>query len=132
MLLSTILNNSSKLLCQNGDWKSWQDILSTGGEVKILGVNLAASDIKGFIRTAILVAVSALVVLLVGVVGYGGFTWITAGDNEEKLQKAKKIMKDGLIAIAIAFGFLALLGVMAGVLGVDITDFSFLDTLVGE
>ncbi|MBN2015419.1 hypothetical protein JW766_01165 [Candidatus Dojkabacteria bacterium] len=99
---------------------------------RLIGIDVDVSYIKTFIKTLIIVAISALVAGLVGVIGYGGFLWITAGDSEEKLQKAKKVIKNGLMAIVITFGFLVILGVMAGILGVNITDFSFLDEILGS
>jgi hypothetical protein len=127
--MKSILNQFKTPLVQFEDWK---DTLSVDtNKVNLLGINMEVGELKNLIRTSIIVGISALVVGLVGVIGYGGFLWITAGDREEQLQKAKKVMKNGFMAIVIAFGFLVLLGVMAAMLGVNITDFSFLDEVLG-
>jgi uncharacterized membrane protein len=113
------------------EWKSWNDILDVKAEeVSILGVSMDTEQLKSFIKTAIIVATSLLVLVLVVVIGYGGILRVTAGDSEEKLQKASKIVKSGVIGVLITFGFLVLFGILAALMGVDITDFSFLDTLL--
>ncbi|MFC1780499.1 hypothetical protein ACFLY9_02295 [Patescibacteria group bacterium] len=127
--MKSITNFAKAPLVQFGNWK---DTLSVDtNKVNLLGIDMEAGELKNLIQTAIIVGVSALVVGLVGVIGYGGFLWITAGDKEEQLQKAKKVMKGGFTAIVITFGFLVVLGVMAAMLGVNITDFSFLDEVLG-
>ncbi|MBU0975520.1 MAG: hypothetical protein ABIE03_07830 [Patescibacteria group bacterium] len=107
-------------------FKKWTEILGVDENV----VGSGDSDPSVFprlVKTALLVAIALLAVGLVVVIFYGGFTWITAGDSDEKLQKAQKIMKDGIMAILIAFGFILVFAIIAGLLGVDITDFSFID-----
>lgn len=111
-------------------FEKWYDFLGIDeDDISFLDADL--SGFKSLIKTLIILAFSALIVALVFVVFYGGFLWVTAGDKEEQLQKAKKVMKDGIMAIVIAFGFLLLLGIIAGILGVNITDFSYLDDLFG-
>lgn len=118
-----------------GGYRNWSEIIWGSSEppeeFRILGVELATSDLKSLVKTIIIVATSLLGVVLVGIIFYGGFLWITAGDSEEKLQKAKKVMKSGIIGLLVFVGFLALLGLMAAVFGVNITNFEFLDEILG-
>lgn len=99
-------------------------------ELNILGWGLATSDLKSIVRTILIIATSGLGVGLIGVNAYGGYTWITAGDNEEQLIKAKKIFKDGWVGIGIAFGFIAVLAILAYILRVNVFDFSALDDVL--
>ena len=56
--------------------------------------------------------------------------WATAGDKEEQLQKANKIMKNGFMGIAIVFGFIVVFSIIVSLFGVNIYDFSFLDNIL--
>lgn len=38
------------------------------------------------------------------IVIYGGIVWMTAGGNEERARKARKVLTGGLIGLAILFG----------------------------
>jgi len=109
---------------------NWKDLLP-GAEINLPASEADTDHVTSLIKNVILIALSLLAVILVGLVVYGGFLWITAGDKEEQLQKAKKVMKGGGIGLLITFGFLVLLGIVAGILGINITDFSFLDDILG-
>ncbi len=39
---------------------------------------------------------------------YAGFTWMTAGGNEEKIKKAKKLLTNSIIGLIIALGAAAI------------------------
>lgn len=125
--MSKFLSSKSGIFVQFEDWK---DKLSVD-DITILGISMEASKLKGLIKTAIIIGTSGLAVGLIGVIAYGGYLWITAGDKEEQLQKAKKVMMNGFMGIVISFGFLLILGILAGFLGVNITNFSFLDDILG-
>ncbi len=120
--------------CEISGFKNWSQIIwgenETPEEFKIMGVEFQTEDLKRIVKTFLIVTISILVAGLGFVAAYGGIVWVTAGDREEQLQKAKKIMKNGFLGVGIAFGFLAVLGVIAGILGVNIWDFSFLETLL--
>ena len=68
-----------------------------------------ATEGTGLANTPISVRVSTLIGAIVGFVGviflvlmiYGGLTWMTAGGNEEKIGKAKKIIVNSTIGIII-------------------------------
>ena len=113
---------------------SWQFILfgqkGIPDELNIMGLTLATSQLKDIIRTVLLIAISLLGVSAIGVNLYGGFLWITAGDNEEQLVKAKKVFTSGWIGIGIATGFIIVLAFLGYVFGVNILDFSGLEQLL--
>lgn len=72
------------------------------------GLGEAAKD-TGLSNTELSVRVSTFIGAIVGFVGviflvlmiYGGLTWMTAGGNEEKVGKAKKIIVNSTIGIVI-------------------------------
>jgi len=55
--------------------------------------------IASMIQTALSVVGIILLILII----YGGFLWMTAGGNEEKVGKARKILKNAVIGILIVF-----------------------------
>jgi cysteine-rich repeat protein len=62
---------------------------------------LSAEDPKVIIARIIRVVIGVLGVLSVLIVLYGGFMWMTAAGNEDKLTRAKKILISGTIGLAI-------------------------------
>jgi hypothetical protein len=55
---------------------------------------------------------------LIGVVMvmYGGFTWMTAGGNEDKIEKAKKVISAAVIGMSIVIISWAIVTYFIGVL----------------
>ncbi len=62
---------------------------------------LGTADLKETIGNLIRVALSFLGVVAVCIVLYGGFKWMTAGGNDEKVGEAKRLMISGLVGLAI-------------------------------
>ena len=62
---------------------------------------LGNSDIRVTIARIIKVAMGLLGIVAVVIVLIGGFTWMTAGGNEEKVGEAKKWIFAGIIGLAI-------------------------------
>lgn len=62
---------------------------------------LGQSDLQETIGNLINVALSFLGIVAVCIVLYGGFKWMTAGGNDEKVGEAKRLMISGLIGLAI-------------------------------
>lgn len=62
---------------------------------------LGQSDLQTTTGNLIRVALSFLGVVAVCIVLYGGFKWMTAGGNDEKVGEAKRLMISGLIGLAI-------------------------------
>lgn len=62
------------------------------------------------IQRGIQAVIGILGVVAVIMILYAGFTWLTAGGNEEQVKKAKKIIKQaviGLIIISLAYALVA-------------------------
>ncbi|MDD5043549.1 MAG: Ig-like domain-containing protein [Patescibacteria group bacterium] len=62
---------------------------------------LAVTDIRITIARIIRIALGLLGAIATVIILYGGFLWMTAAGNEEKMETAKKILKNGAIGLAI-------------------------------
>src|SRR3989338_6557076 len=60
-----------------------------------------AQDPRLIIVNIIRILLGFLGILAVIIVLYGGFVWMTSGGNAQKIEKAKKILINGLIGLAI-------------------------------
>jgi len=60
-------------------------------------------SVLSIVATVIAYALSFLGVIFLVLTIYAGFLWMTAGGNEEKVTKAKTIMKNSLIGLLIVF-----------------------------
>ena len=76
-------------------------------------IALSNSDPRSMVTKIINVALGLLSVIAVVIVIYGGFVWMTSNGEEEKVDKAKKTLKAGVIGLAI---ILASWGITAFVL----------------
>jgi TRAP-type C4-dicarboxylate transport system permease small subunit len=64
-------------------------------------IELGKRDIRSTIASIINVAMGLLGIIAVGIILIGGFQWMTAGGNEENVEKAKKRIIQGVIGLAI-------------------------------
>ncbi|MBU1921907.1 pilin [Patescibacteria group bacterium] len=64
-------------------------------------LELGDRDIRATIASIINVAMGLLGIVAVVIILYGGFTWMTAGGNEENVSKAQKIIVSGIIGLAL-------------------------------
>ena len=72
-----------------------------GPEVETLKTTFGTRDVRETIAQIINVALSLLGIVAVVIILIGGFTWMTAGGNEEKTEKARKMIFAGIIGLAI-------------------------------
>ncbi|MEK9157173.1 MAG: pilin [Patescibacteria group bacterium] len=75
---------------------------------------LGTSNLQATIGNLIRVALSFLGVIAVCIVLYGGFKWMTAGGNDEKVSEAKRLMISGLIGLAIIMSAYAIASFVIG------------------
>jgi len=68
----------------------------TGGSL-----GLGTSDLKQTVVNILNLILGLLALIAVIMVIIGGFTWLTAGGNEEKVDKAKKIISAAVIGLII-------------------------------
>ncbi len=62
---------------------------------------LGTQDVRQTIGRIINVALSLLGVVVLVIIVYGGFLWMTAGGNDEKVGEAKKWIFGGIIGLVI-------------------------------
>ncbi len=62
---------------------------------------LGTKDLRETVASIINVALSLLGIVAVVIILAGGFMWMTAAGNEEKLEKAKQLIFGGIIGLAI-------------------------------
>jgi L-asparagine transporter-like permease len=77
------------------NWQNWLSNLVTNTPL------LNNADLIGIVFKAIQFVLAFLGVVAVVVIIIGGFMWMTAGGNEEKVGKAKKTLIQGLIGLII-------------------------------
>ncbi|MBI4449778.1 Ig-like domain-containing protein, partial [Candidatus Uhrbacteria bacterium] len=65
------------------------------------GLGLPTTDIRIIIANAIRIALGLLGIAFVGIVLIGGFFYLTAGGNEERVEKAKAWLVRGVVGLAI-------------------------------
>jgi nitrate reductase NapE component len=64
-------------------------------------IELGNKDPREVVGQIINVAMLFLGIIAVGIVLVGGFKWMTAGGNDEKVGEAKKLMGSGVIGLVI-------------------------------
>jgi hypothetical protein len=74
---------------------------ATGNFAKNTG--LGQGDIKGTTASIINVVLGVLGIIAVVIILAGGFKWMTAGGNEDKVGEAKKLITQGAIGLVIIF-----------------------------
>jgi len=75
------------------------DILGT--EIVNNDIILKAKDPRTIVTRIINVSLGLLAVIAVGIVIFAGFKWMTSNGEEEKVNEAKKMLKNGVIGLAI-------------------------------
>jgi len=62
---------------------------------------LGSADIRTIVARIIYVALGLLGTILLVIIIYAGFLWMTAGGDEEKVSRAKNLIKNGIIGLII-------------------------------
>jgi hypothetical protein len=74
--------------------------LNTGIE-NVNNTGLGSRDLRATVGSIINVALSLLGVIVLVIIIYGGFLWMTAGGNDERVGEAKKWIFGGIIGLVI-------------------------------
>lgn len=72
--------------------------LETAAEIAQLGEQ---QDLPSFIGNVLQYVIAFVGVILLVIVVYGGFLWMTAGGDEEKVKKARGLIINGVIGLII-------------------------------
>ena len=71
------------------------------GSVENSSLALSGGDIRVVAAKIIRVVLGLLGIILLGIILYGGYVFMTAGGSEEKITQARKILINGVIGLAI-------------------------------
>jgi len=82
-------------------------------------LGLPATDIRLIIANIIRIALALLGVILLGLILYGGFLWMTAGGNDEQIGKAKKVLVNAVIGLIIILSAYSIVWFIMRMLGVE-------------
>ncbi|MEI6529315.1 MAG: hypothetical protein WCN88_02860 [Candidatus Falkowbacteria bacterium] len=83
-------------LAQNQNYIFGVDAVNNG-----LNGSLAEGDPRAMIGRIITFALGFLGVIAVGLILFGGFKWMTAAGNEDKVSEAKQLLGAGVIGLII-------------------------------
>ena len=64
---------------------------------------LGTTDVREGVMSIVRLLLGFLGIIAILIILYGGFVWMTAGGNEEKVGTAKKIITAGIIGLVIIF-----------------------------
>ena len=114
--------NAPLALAQGNSQEAFDQLRSAGGAS---GANIAGSgptDPRVIVAKIIRAALGLMGIIFVVLVVYAGFLWMTAGGEEDKTSKAKKLLSSGVIGLVIIlsayaisyFVFQSLLGATSG------------------
>lgn len=92
--------------------------LNQGLQVIQEPLGLPATDIRLIIANIIRIALGLLGIILVILIMYAGFLWMTAGGNEEQISKSKAMLKNAVIGLVIILSAYAIVWFIFRMLGV--------------
>lgn len=92
--------------------------LNQGVQIIQQPLGLPAFDIRIIIANIIRVLLGLLGIVLVVLMMYAGYLWMTAGGNEEQIAQAKNIIKNAVIGLAIILSAYAIVTFIFNMLGV--------------
>jgi len=77
----------------------------------------AETGLASFLGFIVRILLSFLGLFFVVYVIYAGFLWLTSAGSEEKIDKAKKIFRDGLIGLVITLSAVGIYLLTTGIIG---------------
>ena len=99
--------------------------IQTGVDIIEEPLGLPSTDIRIIITNIIRYALGLIGIIMLVLMMYGGFLWMTAGGNEEQIGKAKKVLRNAIIglvlilsAYSIVLFVIRMLGIGDGVGGI--------------
>lgn len=98
-----------------------QNTVSEGLQVIQQPLGLAAFDIRLIIANIIRAALGLIGIILVCLMLYAGYLWMTAGGNEDQIGQSKSIIKNAVIGLAIILSAYSIVAFVMKMLGVDVS-----------
>jgi len=98
---------SYHLFAQSYDFGS-QSGLNKAADTAGFVTDQTASTVEDIISTIIYAVLGLLGVIFLSLILYGGFTWMTADGNEERVKKANKIVMGALLGLIITIAAYAI------------------------
>ena len=92
VFLAVIFLLPDAVLAQGGD---------TYGQNDLINVNLSTKNLKDVITDVINISLGFLGIIATIIILYGGFIWMTSRGNADSIGRAKKIIINGVIGLAI-------------------------------
>lgn len=86
-------------------------------------IGLVGTDIRLIIANVIRIALGLVGLIMVIFMIYAGFLWMTAGGNDEQIIKAKSIIKNAVIGLAIILASYSIVLFVMNMLGIGATTF---------
>lgn len=84
-------------------------IAGAAGDIPQMGdLGLGTTTLSELIKSIIQVILGFLGVIAVLIILWGGFVWMTAGGEPDKVDKAKKMIYSGIIGLVIIFAAYAI------------------------
>lgn len=90
-----------------------------GTEVLANDIGLTTTDIRVVVARVIRVALSLVGMIFLTLILYGGFIWMTAGGNEDKIVSAKRIIFNGSIGLLIILSSYSIVWFVGRMLGLN-------------
>lgn len=92
--------------------------LQEGVRVISQPIGLPATDIRLIVANIIRAALGLMGMVLLVLILYGGYLWMTAGGNEEQISKAKKVLLNAVIGLVIILSAYAIVLFVMRMLGI--------------
>lgn len=111
VLIVPALVMTSPVQAAEGELDLWSDpVLGVEdfGHEKLEGIGLGDSDPREIAANIIQILLGLLGIIAVVIILVGGFKWMTAAGNEDKVTEAKKLLGAGIIGLLIVLAAWAL------------------------
>lgn len=95
-------------------------------------LGLPSTDIRLIIANVIRVALGLVGIVLLVIIIYAGFLWMTAGGNEDQIGKSKKILVNAVIGLAIMLSAYAIVFFVMRMLGISAGSGTGVGATIGE
>lgn len=97
---------------------SLKGLLNDAAGAEGAGYNVAQTDdttLAKIIGTVVRIFISLLGVIFISYIVYGGWMWMTAAGNDEKITKAQTTIRNNVIGLIIVLGAAAIYFVIANI-----------------